>query len=52
MYDQVVMPECQIALWDALGRNDRVDFPMAHYSGGLIAKKVMRDVAAIVGGAA
>jgi hypothetical protein len=48
LYDQVVMPECQFELWRALGKNQKIELPAAHYSGALVAKKVIADVAALV----
>jgi hypothetical protein len=48
LYDQVVKPECQFKLWQALGRNAKMELPSAHYSGALVARKVIRDVASVV----
>jgi hypothetical protein len=48
LYDQVVKPEHQFALWKALGRNEKIELPSAHYSGALVARKVIADVAAVI----
>lgn len=48
LYDQVVEPENQFALWKALGKNRKMELPAAHYSGALVARKVIADVAASI----
>jgi hypothetical protein len=48
LYDQVVMPECQFELWRVLGKNPKIELPSAHYSGALVASKVISDVASVI----
>lgn len=47
-YDQLVATEYQCNLWEALGKAEKLELPVAHYSGGLMALKVVGDVADFV----
>lgn len=48
IYDQLVATEYQYRLWEALGRADKLELPAAHYSGGLMALRVVSDIANFV----
>jgi cephalosporin-C deacetylase-like acetyl esterase len=48
LYDQIVPPEHQYALWKSLGENEKIELPSAHYSGGLMARRVIADVASVM----
>lgn len=47
-YDELVATQYQYNLWEALGRAEKLELPAAHYSGGLMALKVVSDVADFV----
>jgi hypothetical protein len=49
LYDRVIQPENQVALWQALGRQQKMELPMAHYSAAAFAfKTIMQDVATVI----
>jgi hypothetical protein len=48
IYDELVATEYQYRLWEALGKADKLELPTAHYSGGLMARRVISDVARFV----
>ncbi|EGB15682.1 hypothetical protein DND132_2479 [Pseudodesulfovibrio mercurii] len=48
MYDEVVGTENQLAMWEAIGRPDRMMVPSAHYSVYFFGNRILRDIARMV----
>lgn len=48
IYDELVETKYQYRLWEAMGKPDKLELPVAHYSGAFATRQVISDVARFV----